>query len=382
MSFFFLQHLLASVNLLQHLYFIVFVIFTISFTLFYQNDVWALGLWHFGGNSIIYSDWIAVLIVIFSTTLLYRIVHVRICKLYPQLHLLSFLPSFLVLILLSELSLGAHINIEQMIEWCSWGIIFFLLICVYKYTIQHNIQLEENKWNGRTIWTNLLFMASFMFLTCMLSSVKDTEMYRLRIERYILKGEFEKALQVGKKSLSNDSTLFALRVLVLQKKGILAEKIFEYPVISSSKAMNIDGKRIKTWMIPQEYIENNMHYENSFFVKNLNNQATSLTNQPKFTTEIDRELCALLLDKNINAFVRKLKKYYDISIRLPKHYKEALILYKHLTSNPYINYTHDILDADYDDFQKLKITNSDPVVRKNKLCDVYGNTYWYYYFYS
>ena len=72
---------------------------------------------------------------------------------------------------------------------------------------------------------------------------------------------------------------------------------------------------------------------------------------------------------------------YTITKTLPKHYREALVLYTHLRSNPLVDYHDDILDADYRDYQDLEHKYANPQERKNMIRDTYGKTYWYYYDY-
>ena len=39
------------------------------------------------------------------------------------------------------------------------------------------------------------------------------------------------------------------------------------------------------------------------------------------------------------------------------------------------------MEADFQDFQSLEDKYKNTTERRNMLCDVYGNTYWFYYFY-
>ena len=98
---------------------------------------------------------------------------------------------------------------------------------------------------------------------------------------------------------------------------------------------------------------------------------------------VDYQLCAYLMDKKLDAFARNITKYYEVndSVQLPKHYKEALILYTHSHSNPCIVYHDNVLDADFEDMQKLEKSIADARERQTALRDTYGNTYWYYYMY-
>ena len=96
----------------------------------------------------------------------------------------------------------------------------------------------------------------------------------------------------------------------------------------------------------------------------------------------DYLLTACLLDKNLNQFALIVRKLYADIRSLPKHYREALILYTHLRSNPVIIYKDDVLDADFKDFQELDKKFSDKNMQRNAVRQVYGNTYWYYYFFQ
>ena len=95
----------------------------------------------------------------------------------------------------------------------------------------------------------------------------------------------------------------------------------------------------------------------------------------------DYLLTACLLDKNLNQFALIVRQLYADIRSLPKHYREALILYTHLRSNPVIIYKDDVLDADFKDFQELDKKFSDKNMQRNAVRQVYGNTYWYYYFF-
>ena len=68
----------------------------------------------------------------------------------------------------------------------------------------------------------------------------------------------------------------------------------------------------------------------------------------------DYYLMALLLDKKIDTFVAILPTLYDVHGPLPTHYREALLLYTHLRTNPSIIFHSNIMDADFQDFQTLE----------------------------
>ena len=101
----------------------------------------------------------------------------------------------------------------------------------------------------------------------------------------------------------------------------------------------------------------------------------------KYRLSKEYELCALLLDKKLDEFVRKLVKYHELT-KLPTHYKEALLLYCHLRTHPIVEFHDNVMDADFADYQSMERKYSNPVERQSVLRDTYSNTYWYYYDYG
>lgn len=91
-------------------------------------------------------------------------------------------------------------------------------------------------------------------------------------------------------------------------------------------------------------------------------------------------LCAYLLDCDVDAFAHNITKYYRLDSHLPKHYREALILYTHLREHPYLVYHDAVMDADYEDYQDMSKKYANPKERFSELKDTYGKTYWFYYF--
>ena len=94
-------------------------------------------------------------------------------------------------------------------------------------------------------------------------------------------------------------------------------------------------------------------------------------------------LMGYLLDKRLDDFAKWVGKFYDLNDTLPQHYREALVLYSHLRSQPVVDYHHAVTEADFADYQQLERSEpNNKVLRQNLLRDTYGNTYWYYYEYG
>ena len=96
----------------------------------------------------------------------------------------------------------------------------------------------------------------------------------------------------------------------------------------------------------------------------------------------DYQLSGYLIDKQIDKFAGEVGKYYALNDSLPKHYREALVLYGHLRSKPVAVYRNTVLDEDNENFRELRRQYPNKMEQKGKVEDQYFGTYWYYYWYE
>ena len=90
-------------------------------------------------------------------------------------------------------------------------------------------------------------------------------------------------------------------------------------------------------------------------------------------------LCAYLLDKDIEKFVNILPQYYPSNEGLPKHYKEAMIMYLHHEGKTdHVLYDKQTADA-YLKYLEIKSSFKNPVEQNNQCRREFGQTYWWYY---
>jgi hypothetical protein len=79
-----------------------------------------------------------------------------------------------------------------------------------------------------------------------------------------------------------------------------------------------------------------------------------------------------------------LPRYYEIadSLPLPRHYKEALVLYQHQTAHPVLVFHDAVLAEDWANLQQLKAQYPTEPERQYRVFDNYQKSYWYYYYYQ
>ncbi|MEG1546538.1 MAG: DUF6057 family protein, partial [Bacteroides sp.] len=70
----------------------------------------------------------------------------------------------------------------------------------------------------------------------------------------------------------------------------------------------------------------------------------------------------------------------DINLR-PKHFAEALTLYRHLHPELLLASMNEDMETRFAAFLQLQSEYASPLEQENRIRREYGNTYWYYYYY-
>ena len=118
----------------------------------------------------------------------------------------------------------------------------------------------------RRIWQYALAVAMLMIIIGIAIDMPDVNRYANRMEQLMAKGDYQQALEVGEKSDKTSQRLTQLRIKALEHEHQLGDRLFCYPLTGKSGTMAKQGG--------------------------------------------DYELCAYLIDKNLDRFVEVLPKYY------------------------------------------------------------------------
>lgn len=322
-------------------------------------------------------------VVITLLLLMLRGVYRRMLAYPLRFHALYYFPSCVVLGLLTSIVPLKGWEVQLSTNW------IWLTVCIFLYAIVTWTALHfPDRKNGKQgvasfLWANFLWLA---LLFCMVSSLADTNdvyHYRLRAERYVAEGRDSLALQVGVKSLRADRSLAAMRAFALSREGLLGEKLFEYPQYGGSQWLLpslSDTTYAHDWVKalyghlggkPGENVKDNTRF------LELLSQRPSATPAAK-----DYLLCAYLLDKNLDAFAATLPLCHGVNDSLPQHYKEALVLYDRLHTTPAVMYENSAIETNLYDFLHYGMRYPDATERSNRCRSMYGNTYWWYYYFQ
>lgn len=357
-------------SLMRVLCALAFLIFTSAYMYFYQADVMMATQHLLSGGKTHYEPTVGAILITVALFLLHLGV-LAVTKITGRAHAITYFPSLLALAMLTGLRVpgsgGAAFSFSPSVPV---GIVLFVLwipVAVLYSNINRWERTAKSRLNPlQVLWTNLLLMVVMFLFVGFTSNHDEAFHYRMKAEAALLRYDYDAALAVGQNSLVADSNLTLLRIHALASKRQMGDHLFEYPLAGGSSVMLPKGQSVRPVFYP----------------------AYQFVSYPA----LDFQLCRCLLDKNLDGFARILKanaatyglgeKTDSVGKPLPKHYQEALVLYNRLRVTPLVSYHAQVLDADYEDFQKIYRAEKDARVRDAKLRDLYRNTYWYYYFFA
>ena len=198
-------------------------------------------------------------------------------------------------------------------------------------------------WNGQK---RLAAMVMLAFCVCIITSPKESDTLEQKMERLNRQGRYADCLDVGRNYTHPTAGILQQRVIALTVTGELYDEFFTLPLTADSLMLQIEN-------CPAEL--------------------------------------SLLLRRDLDAFAHHIlarsKRNPNVLQNLQRAEREALVLYNHRRSNPVIVYTEANIEANYRDFcdYEKKAQNSknySPKELANVISDVYGDTYWHYFFYG
>ena len=366
---------------------IVFILFTFVYLYFFQSDIIAMEQHVLSGGITHYNKTIGAILL----TIVLFLVKLGVSKLTKfdgRINILNYLPSLMFLAILTSGNQNFDVSLfpDNVIVIVSIVLILYAIFAfLYRQKLIFYIDTPyTERMSGCCLWKSLLALSAMLLLVCALGNTNEVFHYRLRLERLLSSNDYDKALRVGEKSDDTDSDLTMLRIYALSRTKQLGERLFEYPIPGGGSDILLpDGVNVKCMMFPETEIFKQLGIRKMGKMKPLEYLLYLENHGLAMKSVTDYILCGYLLDKNLDGFVNIIKNKYNLSSPvLPKHYREALTLYTHLRSNPILVFHSEIMDADYADFQKLEEKYYNKSERFSYVKDIYGETYWFYYFYQ
>lgn len=326
-------------------------------------------------------------VIITAVMVLLSMVMAILTSLPQRINALIYFPAFLTLGLLTAVEQDGMVVTTSR----AWLIAAPLMLVAYVVAVNVAKQykpflapLRSTTFLSQPWWTNLFVMVAMMLLTFNMGNTDRTLHTRLAVENACQQRLWDKALAKGFPQYDNDSSLTMLRAMALANKGELGKRLFRYDITGDAGSLMprkdhsvafLQGNGYRLWQtigfVPRDLAEP--------VTETLKRELRRHTARPAAR---DYLLCAYLLNKDLDGFMRVLPHFYAVNETLPQHYKEAYVMYckkKNITGE-LRDYQDAAMDADYDDFMTVMRSQRSPKLRAAALRDAYFGTYWYYFY--
>ncbi len=298
---------------------------------------------------------------------------------------LSYFPSAVLLALITG---GTPMQGEIYGGGFLWGWLAFVLV-LGSLTVallrKYASYIVREKYHYTDMWPNAVFLLLLFIFVGTVGNSNEPLHYQLKAERLLSEERYEEIADLKCPSSEPAPVFGAIRALALAQEHRLGDELFREAQARKALGLMVgehdflSGDSLaytfyKMWGArPGKHIAQNPEL---FFKMLLDRSAADSLQNP---VAADYYLCSLLLDRKLDQFAAVIDTYYPLNDSLPKHYREALVLYKRLRTNPVCIYEDESLEEDYSDFLSISREKALPEVRKNRLRKAYGKTYWYYY---
>ena len=363
---------------------IVFVLFTWGWLYFFQADALAMTQHVLSGGLTHYNRLVGAIIITAVLMILQYIVN-GVTKLNKRFHALTYVPSMLLLAMLTDVSqtIDKGISLSRSFGLVAFFAVAWVVLIFFVRQYENVVKEFHIPFFSRSMWLNMLMMVAMITCVAWIGNTNAVFQYRMKVEGHLMRGDYLQARKVGLKSLESDADLMMLRMYALARCNELGEHLFEYPITGNSSQILPTSGKTKMLLCPTDSIYKFMGARPAVPMEperylamlqrrdSVNNMAIA-----------DYLLCGYLIDKQLDRFAQEIPRYYPMKANLPKHYCEALALYAHSRSNPSVVYQVPEVEENYANYQEMKRQYRDPKEQKTRVSEEYRGTYWYFYDYE
>ena len=363
---------------------IVFVLFTWGWLYFFQADALAMTQHVLSGGLTHYNRLVGAIIITAVLMILQYIVN-GVTKLNKRFHALTYVPSMLLLAMLTDVSqtIDKGISLSRSFGLVAFFAVAWVVLIFFVRQYENVVKEFHIPFFSRSMWLNMLMMVAMITCVAWIGNTNAVFQYRMKVEGHLMRGEYHQARKVGQKSLESDADLMMLRMYALARCNELGEHLFEYPITGNSSQILPTSGKTKMLLCPTDSIYKFMGARPA--VPMEPERYLAMLQRRDSVNHIaiaDYLLCGYLIDKQLDRFAQEISHYYPLNAQLPKHYREALTLYTHSRSNPSVVYQVPEVEENYENYQELKKQYRDPMEQKTRVSEEYRGTYWYFYDYE
>lgn len=364
---------------------LLFALFSFLYLYCMQSDLLACYQYILSDGLTSYSPLVGGLLITFLLVFL-GVLLAYVWNLPMQFVALSYFPSALCLLLLTVWTPMPAGLFAPLYSWI-WIVVIALLGvgCVFLLR-KYASFIVKDKYSFADIWPNMIFLFLLFAAVGGIGNTYDTLHKQLRSERLLSEERFGILSDERSYSRIESHTYSAIRALALAHEHRLGEELFRMPPDNGSEGLlvseqdflshdSLDYHFYRFWgAIPGPHVRKNPEV---FFKMILDRH---LCDSLRRSDIADYYLSSLLLDRKLDLFASEIETYYVLNDSLPRHYQEALILYKRIRTSPVCVYQNESLEENYNDYLQLSREKSVSAAVQNKLRKAFGSFYWFYYY--
>ena len=357
---------------------VLFATFSFLYINLFQGELLALVQDHLAQGQTSNNAFVTALLI---TVLLIALQYFlnRAGKLHGCYEALSYLPSCVLLALITK------VDSTYSYSWVQWVVAPLVVLVLYVLIVwinRNTLQLRDAKFLN-SLTPNLGVLIALFLFTGWYGNNSSVEHMELAAWKHTHDGNYERVLEVGKKSSDCNADLTALRNLALAKTGQLGDKLFAYPQSYGSDGLLMNRYNVQTPSYGAK------EFYNALGATPYGGESAAAFYKRMLQLSDDkvyRDLyeAALLLDKDLTAFVASTieeKPSGEVLSNAPIHYQEAWMVYNEQHPFTPINFVPNATVAQrHQAYLALREQYAnDPIVMQNLCKRQFGNTYWYYY---
>lgn len=358
---------------------VLFAIFSFIYIYVFQGELLALMQDHLSGGVTQSNTFLTAFLLTLLLGGLQWLIN-RNSKLHGRWEALSYIPSCILLALVTDVNDGTMLYSAS--KWL-WSIPISILLYIGVVWLNRMMTGVRKRDFFGLLWPNLLAFTLLFVFTAQVSNHAPAPHMELAAWHYIHDSKYDKVLEVGSKSDDYNPELTALRNLALAKTGQLGERLFHYPQPYGADGLvyNRHNKQSNAYGAAEFY----RHLSGNIPYGGENGRAYTYRMAMKNDSAVYRDLylAALLLDKDLEAFVKETGELTKADTLCPTHYQEAWILYNEQHPDSPVAFIADsAMVSRFAAYRELQSEYDDNAVVSENLCRrKFGKTFWCYYDY-
>ena len=176
---------------------IVFVLFTWGWLYFFQADALAMTQHVMSGGLTHYNRLVGAIIITAVLMILQHIVN-GVTKLNKRFHALTYVPSMLLLAMLTDVSqtIDKGISLSRSFGLVAFFAVAWVVLIFFVRQYENVVKEFHIPFFSRSMWLNMLMMVAMITCVAWIGNTNAVFQYRMKVEGHLMRGEFSLNIQL------------------------------------------------------------------------------------------------------------------------------------------------------------------------------------------